>query len=315
MHTIAYMYKLIFNSCIAYFLLFSLLFVHGKELSCNQTPYPHVCNHYIGTTTNKLSTLDSSSSFHDIALKVTLDQAIEAHKLVSTMELNNFKDKHAKSAWEDCLELYEDTIYQLKRSINSNNLNDKLTWQSASITNHQTCQNGFIDFNLPSHLNYFPSMLSNFTKLLSNSLSISNTLTSSQSSSSSSSSTKQNGGRRLLSDGFSYWLSGSDRKLLQATPGSGTGPRADIVVAQDGSGNYKTISEGVAAAAKLSGKGRVVIHLKAGIYKENIDIKSTVSNLMIFGDGMDSTSVTGNQNAIDGSTTFRSATFGKFFNS
>lgn len=302
--------KLIFNSCIAYFLLFSLLFVHGKELSCNQTPYPHVCNHYIGTTTNKLSTLDSSSSFHDIVLKVTLDQAIEAHKLVSTMELNNFKDKHAKSAWEDCLELYEDTIYQLKRSINSNNLNDKLTWQSASITNHQTCQNGFIDFNLPSHLNYFPSMLSNFTKLLSNSLSISNTLTSSQSSSSSSSSTKQNGGRRLLSDGFPYWLSGSDRKLLQATPGSGIGPRADIVVAQDGSGNYKTISEGVAAAAKLSGKGRVVIHLKAGIYKENVDIKKTVKNLMIFGDGMDSTIVTGNHNAIDGSTTFRSATFG-----
>jgi pectinesterase len=316
MHTIAFsnMYKLIFNYCIAYFLLFSLLFVHGKELSCNQTPYPHVCNHYIGTTTNKLSTLDSSSSssFHDIALKVTLDQAIEAHKLVSTMELNNFKDKRAKSAWEDCLELYEDTIYQLKRSINTNNLNDKLTWQSASITNHQTCQNGFIDFNLLSHLNYFPSMLSNFTKLLSNSLSIINTLTSSPSSSSTSSSTKQNGGRRLLSDKFPYWLSRSDRKLLQATPGSGTGPSADIVVAQDGSGNYKTISEGVDAAAKLSGKGRVVIHLKAGVYKENVDIKRTVTNLMIFGDGMDSTIVTGNQNAIDGSTTFRSATFGKF---
>jgi len=310
MHNIAYsnMNKLIFNSCIAYFLLVSLLFVHGKELSCNQTPYPHVCNHYIGTTTtNTLSTLDSSS-FHDMALKVTMDQAIEAHKLVSTMELNNFKDKHAKSAWEDCLELYEDTIYQLKRSINSNNLNDKLTWQSASITNHQTCQNGFIDFNLPSHLNYFPSMLSNFTKLLSNSLSISNTLASL------SSSTKNNGGRRLLSDGFPFWLSSSDRKLLQATPGSGTAPRADIVVAQDGSGNYKTISEGVVAAAKLSGKGRVVIHVKAGVYRENVDIKKTVKNLMIFGDGMDSTIVTGNHNAIDGSTTFRSATFGKLIN-
>jgi pectinesterase len=245
-----------------------------------------------------------------MALKVTMDQAIEAHKLVSTMELNNFKDKKAKSAWEDCLELYEDTIYQLKRSINSNNLNDKLTWQSASITNHQTCQNGFIDFNLPSHLNYFPSMLGNFSKLLSNSLSISNTLASSYSSSSSSSlsNTKQNGGRKLLSDGFPSWLSSSERKLLQATTG------ADIVVAQDGSGHYKTISEGVAGASKLSGKGRVIIHVKAGVYKENIDIKRSVQNLMIFGDGMDSTIVTGNQNAIDGSTTFRSATFGKFLN-
>ncbi|CAL5215190.1 unnamed protein product [Lathyrus oleraceus] len=298
-----HMDKLLFNCFIAYFLFLSLLFVQGKELSCNQTPYPHVCNHYIGTTTtNTLSTIDSSS-FHDIAIKVTMDQAIDAYKLVSTMDLNNFKDNRAKSAWEDCLELYEDTIYQLNRSINSKNLNDKLTWQSASITNHQTCLNGFIDFNLPSHLNYFPSMLTNFTKLLSNSLSITNTLASS-SSSLSSSNTKQKGGRRLLSDGFPYWLSGSDRKLLQTTPS------ADIVVAQDGSGNYKTISEGVAAASKLSGKGRVVIHVKAGVYKEKIDIKRTQKNLMIFGDGMDSTLVTGNHNFQDGSTTFNSATFG-----
>ncbi|KAK7358265.1 hypothetical protein VNO77_00191 [Canavalia gladiata] len=293
------MEKLFINCCIGYFFLCSLLLVHGKELSCNQTPYPHVCKHYIGNT-NTLSTLDASSSnsFHDVAVKATLEQAIEAHKLVSNMELNNFKDKRAKSAWEDCLELYEDTIYQLKRSINSNNPNDKLTWQSASIANHQTCQNGFIEFNLPSHLNYFPSMLSNFSKLLSNSLSISKAM------SLSSSLTKQIGGRRLLSDGFPHWVSSSDRRLLQVTT-----PTADVVVAQDGTGNYKTISEGVAAASKLSGKGRVIVHVKAGVYKENIAISRSVKNLMIIGDGMGSTIVTGNRNAQSGSTTFSSATF------
>lgn len=304
--------KLLFNCYIGYFLLFSLLLVHGKELSCNETPYPHVCNHYISTATNTLSTLDTSSSssssysFHDMALKVTMEQAIEAHKLVSTMELNNFKDKRAKSAWEDCLEVYEDTIYQLKRSMNpKSNPHDKLTWQSASIANHQTCQNGFIDFNLPSHLNYFPSMLSNFSKLLSNSLFISKSMASS-------SSTKQNGGRRLLSiEGLPSWISRSDRKLLQAAA-----PKADIVVAQDGTGNYKTISEGVAAAGKLSGKGgRIVVHVKAGVYKEKVDIKKTVKNIMIIGDGMDSTIVTNNDNGQDGSTTFRSATFGNLYSS
>ncbi|XP_061344950.1 pectinesterase-like [Gastrolobium bilobum] len=295
--------KLLFNCYIGYFLLCSLLVVHGKELSCNQTPYPQVCKHYIDIT-NTLSTLDaSSSSFHDMALKVTMVQAIEAHKLVSIMELNNFKDKRAKSAWEDCLELYEDTIHHLNHSMRSNNLNDKLTWQSTSIANHQTCQNGFIEFNLPSHLNYFPSMLSNFSKLLSNSLSISKAVALS---SSSLSSTKQIGGRKLLSDGFPHWLSASDRRLLQATEGT---PKADIVVAQDGTGNYKTISEGVAVAAKLKGKGRVVLHVKAGVYRESVDIKKIVKNLMIIGDGIDATIVTGNHNAQDGSTTFRSATF------
>lgn len=276
--------------------------MHGKPLSCNETPYPHVCKHYVDTT-NTLSTLDApSSSFHDVALKVTVDQATEVYKLVSNMDLNNFKDKRAKSAWEDCLELYEDTLYQLKRSANSNNLNDRLTWQSASIANHQTCQNGFTELNVPSHLNYFPNMLSNFSKLLSNSLSLSKAMTLT-----SLSSTKQNGGRKLLSDGFPSWISRSDRRLLQETTS-----KADVVVAQDGSGNYKTISEGVAAASKLSGKGRVVVHVKAGVYKENIDISRTVKNLMIVGDGMGATIVTGSKNAQDGSTTFRSATFGKF---
>ncbi|KAJ1377689.1 Pectinesterase, catalytic [Sesbania bispinosa] len=87
-------------------------------------------------------------------------------------------------------------------------------------------------------------------------------------------------------------------------------PKADIVVAQDGIGNYKTISEGVAAAAKLSGKWGVVIHVKASVYKESVDIKRSMKNLMIIGDGMGFTIVTGNNNAQDGSTTFRSATFG-----
>ena len=289
---------------IGYCLLYSLLVVHGKQFSCNETPYPRVGMHYIETTKTLSALVASPSSFHDMALKVTLVQAMEAYKLVSNMDLNNFKDKRAKSAWEDCLELYENTLYQLKRSMNSNKLNDRLTWQSASIANHQTCQNGFTEFNLPSHLNYFPSMLSNFSKLLSNSLSISKTMMMTLTTSS----TKQSGGRRLLlSDGFPYWLSHSDRRLLQETT-----PKADVVVAQDGSGNYKTISEGVAAAAKLSGKGRVVVHVTAGVYKENIDIKRTVKNLMIGGDGMGATIVTGNLNAQDGSTTFRSATFGKF---
>ncbi|MED6201726.1 hypothetical protein PIB30_097955 [Stylosanthes scabra] len=238
-----------------------------------------------------------------MALKVTMEQAIRAHKLVSTMELNN--NKKAKMAWEDCLELYEDTIYQLNRSITTKNLNDKLTWQSASIANHQTCQNGFIQFNLNSHLNYFPTMMSNFSKLLSNSLSITKAVSMLEPNQ------ELKGRRRLLlssssSHGFPEWLSVSDRRLLQAA----TPPKADVLVAQDGSGSYKTITEGVAAAARIGGGRRVVVHVKAGVYRENVVIKKTVKNIMIVGDGIDATVVTGNGNAQDGSTTFRSATFG-----
>ncbi|KAI4313749.1 hypothetical protein L6164_026704 [Bauhinia variegata] len=305
---------LTYSCCIAYLLVYSLMVVHGDEIprSCSQTPHPHVCNHYMGAANRLQPTHDVSSSysyfsFHDLALRVTMDQAIEAHKLVSIMKLDNFKNKYAKLAWKDCLKLYEDTVNKLNRSMSSNNPIDRLTWLSASIANQQTCQIGFHDFNLSSHLNHFPNMLTNFSKLISNSLAINNAMASA-SSSSSLMNKKQNGsGRRLLlsEDGFPEWLSASDRKLLQATR---EGPKADIVVAQDGSGNYKTISEGIAAASKHGGR-RVVVYVKAGVYKENVVVKKSVKNVMIVGDGIDATIVTGSKSA-QVTTTFRSATFG-----
>ena len=87
----------------------------------------------------------------------------------------------------------------------------------------------------------------------------------------------------------------------------------DIVVAIDGLGNYKTISEAVAASVELrNGTKRFVIRVKASVYSENVEISKSMKNLMFIGDGNDSTIVTGSKNVHDGSSTFNSSTFGKF---
>ncbi|KAE8719261.1 Pectinesterase [Hibiscus syriacus] len=213
-------------------------FVHGATISsCTQTPYPDVCNHFMGHAVNVASTLaldQTRLSFRDLAFQVTLDQAVQAHRLVSTMDLSSF-DERVKLAWNDCSELYQDTIVHLNRSKSSSNPLDAQTWLSAAITNQQTCQNGFIDFNLASHLQALPSMLGNFSKLISNSLAINKPTATTQQ--------VGNTNRRLLSHEFPAWLSGADQKLLQKT----SAPlNADIVVAKDGSGNFMTISEAVA---------------------------------------------------------------------
>ncbi|XP_059625078.1 pectinesterase-like [Cornus florida] len=284
--------------------------VHGDTItSCSQTPYPQTCNSFVSSTIQPQANLDETLFvFRESALRITMAQSEQAHSLVSTMDLSSFNER-AKAAWADCLELYEDTISQLNRSIGSNHslgIVDAQTWLSAAITNHQTCQNGFIDFNLSSLLEAFPLMLSDFSKLLSNSLAINKAATLSSSSLLSKKKTKS---RRLLADdGFPEWVSTADRKLLELSgvPES----RADIVVAKDGSGNYKTISEAVAASVKLrSGTKRFVIYVKKGVYKENVEIKGSMKNLMFIGDGIDATIVTGSKNVQDGSTTFKSATF------
>ncbi|XP_059655365.1 pectinesterase-like [Cornus florida] len=273
--------------------------VHGGRItSCSQTPYPGICNSFVRTQPQ--ATLDKTQfAFRESNLRVTLNQAEKAYRLVSAMDLRPF-NKQAKLAWADCLELYEDTVSLLNQSLSSHStptgMADAQTWLSAAMTNHQTCQNGFIEFNLTSHLQFFPFMLSSLSKLLSNSLAVNKVAALS---------VKQRHNRRLLANGFPGWVSAADRKLLQSSGAASY----DVVVAQDGTGDYTTISEAVSASATLrTGTDRFVIYVKAGIYRENVMIEKSMKNLMVIGDGIGSTIVTGNTNS-NGATTFRTATF------
>uniref|UniRef100_A0A6N2MU17 Pectinesterase n=1 Tax=Salix viminalis TaxID=40686 RepID=A0A6N2MU17_SALVM len=102
--------------------------------------------------------------------------------------------------------------------------------------------------------------------------------------------------------GWPEWMSVADRRLLQS---SSVTP--DVVVAADGSGNYKTVSAAVAAAPKKSSK-RYIIRIKAGVYRENVDVTKEMTNIMFMGDGRKTTIITASRNVVDGSTTFNSAT-------
>ncbi|KAJ0987253.1 hypothetical protein J5N97_005609 [Dioscorea zingiberensis] len=262
-------------------------------LSCTQTPYPHVC------TTFMSNTMKNPLGFLNSALQATLDHAVHTHKVASSMDLSLLDDR-AKAAWADCLELCDDTISHLNRcmSPNSVSFDDSQTWLSAAIANQQTCMNGFKELNVnPSHLPSFPFTSTNISEFISNSLAINKAI-----------SPAKSGGynRKLLSDNFPTWLSAADRKLLQSS-----NVKANLIVSKDGSGNYKTISEAIAASSKIrkGSSSRFVIHVKAGVYKENVEIKNSMKNIMIMGDGIDKTIVTGSKNVQDGSTTFRSATF------
>lgn len=105
---------------------------------------------------------------------------------------------------------------------------------------------------------------------------------------------------------FPPWVKPGDRKLLQAE----NGDRVDAVVAADGSGNYTTVKDAVLAAPDHSLK-RFVIYVKRGVYHENVEIKKKKWNLMMIGDGINATVISGNRSFVGGSTTFRSATFGE----
>ena len=64
-----------------------------------------------------------------------------------------------------------------------------------------------------------------------------------------------------------------------------------LTVAQDGSGNYKTIQEAVNAMRDFS-QERVTIFIKKGIYKEKLVIPSWKTNISLVGESRDSTIIT-----------------------
>ncbi|VVA89756.1 unnamed protein product [Arabis nemorensis] len=87
---------------------------------------------------------------------------------------------------------------------------------------------------------------------------------------------------------------------------------SDIVtVCQDGTGNFSNITAAVAAAPNNTdgSGGFFLIYVSAGIYEEYVSIAKNKRYLMMIGDGINQTVVTGNRSVVDGWTTFNSATF------
>ncbi|KAH0979192.1 hypothetical protein GBA52_006369 [Prunus armeniaca] len=99
---------------------------------------------------------------------------------------------------------------------------DAQTWLSTALSNLDTCRAGFVELGVSDFV--LPLMSNNVSKLISNTLSIGN-------------GSNVPAVTNRYKEGFPTWVSPGDRKLLQSLPA------ADVVVAQDGSGNYKTIKE------------------------------------------------------------------------
>ncbi|KAL0344981.1 UNVERIFIED_CONTAM: putative pectinesterase/pectinesterase inhibitor 17 [Sesamum radiatum] len=170
---------------------------------------------------------------------------------------------------------------------------DVQTLLSAALTFQQTCKDALED-HVPSNLyvGEIYKKMDYLSELGSNPLALVNRIAGNPTG-------KSPPGRRLLErQGFPGWVSARDRKLLQSSE-----IKADAVVAKDGSGNFKTVSEAIAAA----GGGRFVIYVKSGTYNEKINTNK--DGITLIGDGKYSTIITGGSSVAKGSSLRGSATF------
>ncbi|KAI5569829.1 hypothetical protein BDE02_12G103100 [Populus trichocarpa] len=255
---------------------------------CNKTPNPEPCKYFMKQNP-KHFVPQKKSDFRKLAIELSMQRAHTAlsHNKGLGSKCRNEKER---AAWADCLSLYEDTIVELNHTLDSHTKCtdfDAQTWLSTALTNLETCKAGFKDFGVSDFM--LPLMSNNVSKLIRNSLALKDNASSNP--------------PQTYNDGFPSWVKPGDRKLLLASSST-----SNLVVAQDGSGNHRTIKAALDAAAKRSGSGRFVIRIKSGVYRENLDIGKNLKNIMLVGDGLKNTIITGSRSVGGGSTTFNSAT-------
>ena len=106
----------------------------------------------------------------------------------------------------------------------------------------------------------------------------------------------------------------SGRKRLLADLGTtGIFINDTVVVSSTGADNFTSIGDAIAFAPNNSmpQDGYFVIYVRGGYYEEYVVVPKYKTNIMLVGDGINRTVITGNHSVVDGWTTYNSSTFSK----
>ncbi|KAH7676581.1 Pectinesterase protein [Dioscorea alata] len=283
--------------------------------ACFNTTKHKDCTTYIHTECHIDDRRATPVSIMHAAVKGTINEAIRAIESVSSLASLSINLRE-RTAIDDCVELLDYSVSELGWSLEemsfietaeNNNIHREgnlRAWLSAALSNQDTCLEGFhgTDGRLK---NYIRGSLDEVTQLISNVLEMYRRLRSIMPHFPVRNETIGEGGEHNNYE-IPPWITSEEKELMHGDPKGGM--RVDAVVAGDGSGRYRTIMAAVNEAPSHSSR-RYIIYVKKGIYRENVDLKKKKSNIMLVGDGMGATVITGSRNFMQGWTTFRTATF------
>ncbi|KAH1195618.1 putative pectinesterase/pectinesterase inhibitor 41 [Glycine max] len=291
--------------------------------ACKSTPDPSFCKSVLPPQNGNVY------DYGRFSVKKSLSQARKFLNLVDKyLQRSSSLSATAIRALQDCRTLGElnfdflsssfQTVNKTTRFLPSFQADDIQTLLSAILTNQQTCLDGLKDTaSAWSVRNGLTVPLSNDTKLYSVSLALFTKGWVPRTKAKAMHPTKKQlgfkNGRlplKMSSRTRAIYESVSRRKLLQATVGDEVVVRDIVTVSQDGSGNFTTINDAIAAAPNksVSTDGYFLIYVTAGVYEENVSVDKKKTYLMMVGDGINKTIITGNRSVVDGWTTFSSAT-------
>ncbi|GMI66599.1 hypothetical protein like AT1G02810 [Hibiscus trionum] len=297
----------------------------SPETICKSTPEPAYCRSVLPNRTTNVY------SYGRFSIRKSLSRSRKFHDLVEEYR-NKYRSSLSASAvraLEDCrflAGLNMNFLLSSFKTVNATNetlsfkeADDIQTFLSAVITNQQTCSDSVPSIDSARIIrNGLMGTLLNDTKLHSVSLALftKGWVPKNEKPAAWRPSSKHIGfkHRRLLMSSrtrSTIYETISRRKLLQANDTDDDLFSNIVVVSLDGSGNFTTINDAISVAPNNTNglSGYFLIYITAGVYQEYISIPQNKKYLMMVGDGINQTVITGNHSVVDGWTTFNSATF------
>ncbi|XP_071736184.1 pectinesterase-like [Rutidosis leptorrhynchoides] len=237
-----------------------------------------------------IATTISAKEFLDLTVQAAIDESHVVLKKVQDIESRFPNNVLGKGLWRSCVDYIDGIGFTLKEVLDHTlkpTPLDVQTWISAALNYITMCENGF-ELNKMTN-SMLPTVTTNLTQLLLNSLAISVVI---------------RGGNNNNTPGFVDW---NYSTLLSDLAQE----KADVVVAQDGSGDFKTIQEAVDSADSRRQSKRFVIYVKAGVYQEYVFIPKEVSYITVLGDGINKTIITGDRflGTVNADTLQQTSTF------
>ncbi|CAH2054156.1 unnamed protein product [Thlaspi arvense] len=308
----------------------------STSVACKSTPYPKLCR-------TILSAVKSSPSdpyrYGKFTIKQCLKQASRLSKVINSY-VRRLRNKPGSATAEefgavaDCGELAELSVSYLETVTAELKMADMMTSAlvehvnsllSGVVTNQQTCVDGLVEAK-SGFAAAIGSPMGNLTRLYSVSLGlVSHALNRNIKRFKASKGKILGGQNTTYREPLETLIKvlrktcdkekdcRKDRKLgdLGQTSGGSVLVRQVVIVGSYKNDNFTTISDAIAAVPNNTRPedGYFVIYAREGVYEEYIVVPINKKNLMLMGDGINKTIITGNHNVVDGWTTYNCSSF------
>ncbi|XP_016454685.2 pectinesterase-like [Nicotiana tabacum] len=260
---------------------------------CQPTDYKETCEKSLANAKN----INDPKELIKVAFNATINDLSNVIKNSASLIDEAKKDPRTKDALQTCQGLLDVAIDDLTRSFDKfdkfevskikDYTDDLKTWLSSAITYQETCLDAFENTTGDTG-EKMKKLLKNAGELTSNGLAMVSSF-----------------GEVVAN----LNIPGVNRRLLDAHERMlSDSLKPNVIVAIDGSGQYKSINEALNAVPKKNTQ-KYVIFIKAGVYNEHVEIPRKMNNIIFIGEGPTKTKITGSLNYADGTGTFKTATF------